>query len=381
MSVDDGGVGDEENGTLSRTRTGTRGQLMTESGWEDGNEISLFALGTMLVRRRRGIAWWMFGGGVLAALSVFSLRPMYVGSASFIPQGGDAGRSGLATLAGQFGGALPSTSSQSSSPDFYAALLKSRVVLAQITRDTFVVQELGGRRMSFFDLFGIRPGPALHREEAGVSLLRALVTPTVVKTTGVVEVSVETRWPSVSLAMTRAVLDAVMTYNQQTRQGQAAAERKFVEGRLAIANASLRETEDRLEKFTRMNRQISSSPELTLERERIQRDLSLKQQVYTALTQSYEDARIREVRDTPVITVFEPPTVPSGPRPSGRTKRVLLGILLGGFVGVSLVLMSAIIGRQKSAAEPDTVEFFGALEELKRSTLRPIRRFWPGIAS
>jgi uncharacterized protein involved in exopolysaccharide biosynthesis len=345
---------------------------MVEGEWKEGDEVSLFALGTILARGRARIAWWMFVGGALAALSVVSSRPIYMGSASFVPQGSDAGRSGLANLAGQFGVGFPAVN-QSSSPDFYSELLKSRVLLAQIARDTFVVQEQSGRRVAFLDLFEIKQGPPKLREDQGETLLRRIVSSRVVKTTGVVEVSVETPWPSVSLAIITDLVDGVTNYNQRTRQGQAAAERKFIEGRLTMASADLREAEDRLERFLKMNRQIGNSPELAFDRERIQRDVTLKQQVFTSLTQAHEDARIREVRDTPVITLFEPPSVPALPEPRGRVKRVLLGVLLGGIVGAALVFMSNIMARHRSAGDADAAEFVGTLDEIRGDIFRPVR--------
>src|SRR5689334_9416812 len=205
---------------------GQHDQVAKEAEWVV-NEISLFALGTALLRRRWRIVRWALLGAVLAGLLAFFKPALYLASASFVPQGNDPGRSGLASLAGQFGVSLP-TSTQSLSPDFYAKLLKSRVLLAPIARDTFVVQESGGRRIPFLDLFKIAGGTAAQREERGITLLKAIVGVSVVKSTGVVELSAATRWPSVSLAIVTSLIDGVNDYNQRTRQSQAAAERKFV---------------------------------------------------------------------------------------------------------------------------------------------------------
>ena len=113
---------------------------------------------------------------------------------------GESGRSGIArsrpavspgSLAGQFGVSLP-TGTQSLSPEFYAKLLKSRVLLGRIARDTFTVQEMGGRRVTFLDMFNIEPGTAARREEQGVMLLTRIVKTSIARGTGVVESSVMT---------------------------------------------------------------------------------------------------------------------------------------------------------------------------------------------
>ena len=342
--------------------------------WRDEGEISLFALGTTLLRNRWRIARWMAAGGAIAAIFALFKPALYVASASFVTQGGaDATRSGLASIAGQFGVAIP-TANQSLSPELYARLLKSRVVLQTIARDTFQVQEMGGKRISFLDLFEIKDESPLRREDKGVKVLSNLVTVGVSKPTGVVELAVATKWRSVSLGIAEQLINGVNDYNERTRQSQASAERKFVEGRLAIASADLRDAEDRLEQFLRTNMQLGGSPELSIQRDRLQRNVSLRQQVFAALTQSYEEARIREVRDTPVITVLEPPSAPADPASRGRLLRVLLGLLLGAIFGALIAFLSDMVARQRKVGDAEASAFADTLAEVKGEVLRPINR-------
>ena len=346
---------------------------MTEDVWRDHDDLSLFAMGTILLRNRWRIVRWMLVGGTLAALSAFTKPALYVASASFIPEGSDQSRSALAGLAGQYGLALP-RGNQSQSPDFYSSLLTSRELLTPIARDTFAVQENGGRRIAFVDLFKISGDSPRRREEEGVRQLQKIVKPSIVRTTGVVELSVATQWQSVSLAIANELLTGVSGYNQRTRQGQAAAERKFVEGRLALAASDLRVAEDRLEAFLMTNRQFTSSPDLTFQRDRLQRDVTLKQQVFTSLTQSYEEVRIREVRDTPVITVIETPSVPTRPEPRGRLARVLLGLIVGALFGAFIAFVSGAITRRRQEGDSEADEFVNTLGEVKGKMLGRFRR-------
>jgi len=347
---------------------------MTEAEPQNHEEISLLALGAILLRNRwRIVRWTLIGAGVAFLLAIG--RPaLYSASASFVPRGSSNGApSGLASLAGQFGVVLPS-GDLSVSPDFYARLLKSRELLRQIVLDTFVVREAGDQRISFLELFRIVSGSAERREEQGVKLLAGIVSTSVVKTTGVVELSVATRWPSVSLAIVTSLVDEVNMFNQRTRQGQAAAERQFVEGRMTAAGADLRAAEDRMEQFLKANRQFSGSPELTFQEERLQRAVMQQQQLFTALSQSYEEARIREVRDTPVITVIETPWVPAVPQPRGRLKLLLLGITLGASIGALLAATSGTIIRRRAEGDADLEALLGTLGEMRGEILGPVRR-------
>lgn len=346
---------------------------MTEDIWRDHDDLSLFAVGTILLRNRWRILRWMLVGGTLAAVAAFTKPALYVASASFIPEGSEQSRSALAGLAGQFGVAFAS-GNQSQSPDFYSTLLTSRVLLRPVARDTFAVQERGGRRIAFLDLFKIDGSSATRREEEGVLQLQKIVKPSIVKTTGVVEVTVATQWPSVSLAIANDLLTGVNEYNQRTRQGRAAAERKFVEGRLALAGSDLRAAEDRLEDFLMTNRQFTSSPDLTFQRDRLQRDVTLKQQVFTSLTQSYEEVRIREVHDTPVISVVETPSVPTLPEARGRLARVLFGLIFGAFFGAFIAFVSGAIARRRQEGDSEADEFVNTLGEVKGKVLGRFRR-------
>lgn len=348
---------------------------MSEVAEKDSGEISLLGLASVLLRHRWMIAGWMLAGAALALLSVWSRPALYVATTSFIPQGSDASRSALAGLAGQLGVSIPQAN-VTGSPEFYTTLLKSRVILVPVARDTVIVAEMGGRRIAVMDLLKIEKGPTRVREEQAVQALDGIITPTVVRTTGAVQIAVATRWPSVSLALATALVNGVTEFNLRTRRGQAATEREFVEERLGVASADLREAEDRVQQFLSTNRQLGGSPSLQFERDRLQRHLDLKQQVFTSLTQAYEDATIREVRDTPGITMFEEPTVPTTPQPRGRKKVAILGMIFGGLFGALLSFLSAVMAHRRARGRGEADEFFDAVNELKSEVLAPVR--WAG---
>ena len=106
----------------------------------------------------------------------------------------------------------------------------------------------------------------------------------------------------------------------------------------------------------------------------------LKQQVFGTLTQAYEDARIREVRDTPVIAVFETPSVAAVPQPRGRLKSTFVGLALGGLVGVLLALSAAIVKWRRQEGNVEADEFVSGLCEIRDELLAPVRWFGKRMA-
>ena len=331
---------------------------------QNGDDVSIFTFGTLVLRNRWRIARWMLIGAVLAGLSVATKPKLYKASASFMPQGTDPNRTMLSGLAGQLGVSMPAAATTNSS-DFYSKLLRSPALLREIARDTFVVAGEGGpRARPFLELFDIPPGNPRYREQLAVRQLQSMVHTSVDKTTGIVEFSLATRWPEVSQAIATSLLNGVNEFNQRSRQAQAAAERHFLQGRLDIANAELRSAEDRLQRFLSANRMIAS-PQLSFERDRLEREVEMRQQVVLALTESYEDAQLREVRNTPLITPIEAPTAPAWAEPRGRVLRVLLGVIAGGLVGVLLSFLAFVAARRRHQGSPEIDEFFSTLGSIK----------------
>jgi hypothetical protein len=243
---------------------------MAEEQIQSEDAFSLFAVATILLNGRWRIARWMLAGGLLAAVGVVNKKAVYSASGSFLPQGFNSPRPSLTGLAGQLAGSITGVS-QSMPPDFYVRLLKSRVLLQPIARDTFTVPELGGRRLSFDELFGITGGSQISRDEAAVSKLTGIISVSVVRSTGIIEFGVAAPWRSVALGIANDLVTGVNAYNQRTTQAQAAAEREFVEAQSALASSELQSAESRLERFLQTNRQFESSPELVFERDRLAR--------------------------------------------------------------------------------------------------------------
>jgi hypothetical protein len=91
------------------------------------------------------------------------------------------------------------------------------------------------------------------------------------------------------------------------------------------------------------------------------------------LAQAYEQARIEEVRNTPVITVVESPELPAIHDPRGRALMGLLGIFLGGVLGLLGAFTREFFARSR-VSEPSEYEEFATLKE---EAIADIRRFVP----
>jgi uncharacterized protein involved in exopolysaccharide biosynthesis len=319
------------------------------------NGVSLYWLMRVILRFRASLMWYCVVGFFVGLTVILVRRPQYTSSFAFLPQAGQdpSKAAGLASLAGQFGISLGALGGSSQPPQLYADLLTTREVLLPIAKDSFDV-ELGSRRTRLPDFLKVRESTEPLILDKTLRILRRDVISSVVatRTTGMVTVNVRTHSPVVSLRIAERLLDGLNRFNLVTRQSQASEERRFTESRFEASRVALREAENRLQAFLQQNRQYSNSPQLSFERDRLQSDVSLRQQVYQSLAQQYEDARIKEVRDTPVITVIEKPILPARPDPQLRAWILGISVIAGGLLGL-LVAMFRTSRAERIEAEFD----------------------------
>jgi uncharacterized protein involved in exopolysaccharide biosynthesis len=292
----------------------------------------LLPLATTLLRARRLVARLALLGAVLGLATGLVKGRTYTAHAAFMPQSRRTNAS-LSGLAAQFGLALP-TADGTQSPAFYSDLVTSRELLKPMLDSRY-----GGKTLEQW----LEPNgsTAAIRRERLIDRLTDMIDPTVAQKTGVVRVNVTAPDPVLAAQLDSALLYQLNRFNLESRQSQASAERRFTEQRLAEVRVALAVAEDRLRTFLESNRGFAQSPQLTVQQERLNRDVTLQQQLFLTLSQAYEQAKIEEVRDTPVITILERPEVPVRPDSRKSIIRVIVGMFLGMLVGVTIAMARA----------------------------------------
>ena len=337
------------------------------------DELSLLRLANVLLRQRmRVVGWALLGLGLAVALTLLAPRT-YTAKSAFMPQSRKTS-SGLSGLAAQFGLAMPTTDG-AQSPAFYTDLVQSQGILGQVVDTPFDYETddgatVKGSLSEFYESRG--KTPALRRDAAIRSLAEDLEA-TAVQKTGVVNLSVQLPQPGLALSINQRLLELLNDFNLRSRQSQAGEERRFTERRLGEVRQDLRGAEDRLQEFMQRNRDMRNSPELTFQAERLEREVMMQQQVYTTLAQAYEQAKIEEVRDTPVITIVQQPELPVRPDPRRLLLKGLLGLLVGAMVGAGLAFWRAYTENSETVAAGDVAEFTRLRREAMGDLLRPWR--------
>src|SRR2546422_2480511 len=335
-----------------------------------------------LLKRWRLVAGLPLLAAILTAIVVLLLPRRSPATVTLGPEqrgpsgsGGAGGAGGgLVGLAGQLG--IPLGMDPSQSPRFYAEVLTSRELMARVLLTKFPDPQrpVAGDALPLRAILRVWGGKsAADSLDRGVRKLGRRVSARVDMQTYLVYLSVTTRYPDLSAAVAARFIAYLNEFNAKNRESQARARRQFVEQRIVEGERDLHAAEDDLRRFHERNRAWQESPELSAAEGRLHMQVNILQEVYLTLRRDYEQARIEEVNDTPVITVVDP-AVPPQRQSLWRQVLVLLAFVFGGLIGVLGAWSGVRVERLRREDEDGYQEFTGLLQRLRREVARPFSR-------
>ena len=352
-------------------------QAVTSVGgvWQDEPPLSVLSSIVFLLSYRRTIVLSSLGAMALVTAATLLVAPTYTARATFAPQSGQ-GPQALAGLAAQLGVSVP-TGDAAQSPSFYADVLRSRELLSEVAYKTYeVVENERPRRATYVEISKAKGTDSLQRRDDAIRRLLRQVSANVTQKTGVVNMTVRANSPQLALQLADQLLAALNRFNLERRRSQASEERRFTERRLDELRDELRGAENRLQNFLQRNRDFRNSPELVFQNDRLAREVTLREQVYSSVAQSFEQARIDEVRDTPVITVVERPDMPVRADTRQLTARLVAALVAGAVLGVLLALVRHRLRGDANARTDEAEEYARLRAEFRRDLRAPWRLFF-----
>lgn len=338
---------------------------------EPAPSVSLVGAMAAILRFRRLVVGAGVALALLTGVVVLLLPRTYTASASFTPQASKSVLGGLGGVAAQFGLALP-LSDGNQSPAFYADLLHSRTVLEPLVSQAIEFTWKGqAHRGTFVNFARIRDADSARAREKAMEALEQVMRVTVSARTNIVRVETTTRYPELSLRLTESALALLNNFNVETRRSQATAQRQFLERRLTEVSQELVDAEDAARDFAKRNRaSLATSPELALQQERLTRAVSQREEVYSGLVQALEQAKLDEIRDTPLLTITELPELPARPDRRGLVIATLIAMVMGCFVGAVVAVVRYALERQRRTDPVVFAELAGNLAAAKADVRR-----------
>jgi uncharacterized protein involved in exopolysaccharide biosynthesis len=180
--------------------------------------------------------------------------------------------------------------------------------------------------------------------------------------------------PTLAADLASSFVEHLKTRVREIRTEQVRERLQFVERRFGEVEQELETAEERLARFLERN-QNPTTATLQFQRDRLQRQVSFKEQLYSDLQGRRTQTRLELQRQQPVVTVVEKPMPPTGPSGPNRLLYFLAAVIFGGGAGVGLVLVQTFLTNWAERSEESRAK----LEELEASLIPDvIRKRWNG---
>ena len=300
---------------------------------------------------------------LLAIAALLLIPPIYTANAAFVANtsgpslnlgGSMSGLRGVGGFASQLGIGRPTDPSES--PKFYTQLIGSRELRTRLLHTRFADPRTtaAGDSVKLIDLLRIKNKDPERRQEKALKALGQSMKTMHDEETNLVTLKVTTEWRHLSAAVANRTLELLAEFNREQRSSRARSKRDFLERRTALARSELSGSEARHRSFLEQNRSWKSSPTLVLQEETLQREVDRAADLYLALQQQLESARIEEVNDAALITVVDsavPPRKAAWPRYGVLTVSTLAaGTLVGTMLAGLLVILADWRSRNPASA-------------------------------
>jgi uncharacterized protein involved in exopolysaccharide biosynthesis len=295
-------------------------------------DVELMKILTLLWDKRKLIAIitgaFTFIGIIYA---FFIATPMYKSTTTLYPANQEKGSiSQLQVIAAQFGISGMGSSNNYNIPD----VVRSRRLRKNIIEKKWNTAKFPGEQIYLYDFWGIEDDNLIIRKELALEKLSELISVGSDDETGLITIGILTEEPQLSADIVNFISDKVTQYILKEQQNHGKKNRIFIEKRLIETKKELTRAEESLKDFLEKNRVITESPEIKLEYNRLQRKITIKQEVYITLEQQKELAMIEEVKDTPIVNILD---VGEKPIKKAKPKRALILIvfmLIGFIIGI-----------------------------------------------
>ena len=316
-----------------------------------------------IVELRRGMArrWrWLVMAPVMAALigaaAAWAWPKTWTATTTFVPEQALGSNNasilgalgGIGSLLGDAGGASALAKLKDGpSTEFFADVLTSTELLSATLRTPFLDSHSASAARPLLDILDVSGATPQRRFGNALRKLHRKVLVVVSRRSSIVNLSVTLGDPELSAAVANRMLALLNRFNLERRQRSSTEQRRFSETRLATARIELDSAERAKQAFLDSNRNYYESPRLMAMFDQLDRFVSVKEGILIGLTKTYEESRIAEVRDTPLLTVVDVATPPDRP-----VQRPLLwggyACGAGALLGLVGVLLAALSDRRES---------------------------------
>lgn len=301
---------------------------------------------------KKGIKWVIITPTIFVIIAViyvfFIAKPIYTSETKLllVTSGGSQSRlSSLAGLAGQFGFSLPSLDDNVNylSAATLPEILASRTLARSILFTVFNSQEFDKPTSLLNILTDHKEIDSADSNKIIVNAIKHISEDILeikqIKQTPMFTLQVNSLEPQLSAEISLAVINELEQLRSDFTKLELLDKKEFISERLAEVQNELFQAETKFKIFREQNLQISLSPTLLLQQERLQREIEIQTQIYISLKQQFEQVKIEEAQNRSFLKIIDPPNIPIYHSKPKRKLIVILSGLMGLMVGVTIAVV------------------------------------------
>jgi uncharacterized protein involved in exopolysaccharide biosynthesis len=337
----------------------------------DENPIRPLAIVNTLLRRR----WIIVGvAGVITTYAIVAsllAQPVFTATAKFLP-------SQSAAISARMGGIIEGQPNigvrDDPSTDYYVALVQSPSFMRAVALREY--KDTDGTMKSLVTIYNAPGSTDAERERRAVEWLGKRVNVSAARTTTpmlprIITLECQAKSATLAADICSGILEEIRRHNNDVRGSKATQNREFVKSQLDTAKTELDAATEAFATFTARNRKIVS-PALEADRDRLQRLLRVKEDVYNTLSRQLVLARIEEQETRASIEMIESPEPPLQRSAPARTRMVLIAGVVGLFLGCGTALAWDRL-RKMDPSDPDTRELRLNIADIRDDAFRMTR--------
>ncbi len=158
--------------------------------------------------------------------------------------------------------------------------------------------------------------------------------------TGLVTVEVIMEQPKLARDIANFISVFVSNWVNDTQKESIRKNLEFINERATVLGTELQEAENELKKFRETNRNILNSPDLQLELQRLQRQVTIKQEVYLTMIKQREINQIEENKSADVIRILDKAIIKPFSSLPNKKNVLIISFIIGLSCSIIFVLTS-----------------------------------------
>jgi len=266
----------------------------------------------------------------------FIANPVYTSISKVLPISEDgSGSNGFSGMAAQLGINIPLNIGGTVPWDeIYPEIVKSSDLLLNILSEEYDTKKYGNKSLREIIINEHSLSKYKDQDNRALIELRQMIEIIKDRLSPVVTLKVSAFEPLFSAQLSNRLIQKSGEIQRQLKTNRVRKKRLFIEERLVEVSSEMKNMEKELREFREYNRNISSSPSLTMKVQEMGREIDLQNSLYVTLKTQHEKAKIDEVERDDMVQVIDGPSIPAK---LTRPRRGL-GILLSAFFGFFMTI-------------------------------------------